>query len=82
MDPRVADALPMKVIYSVDQHIQGWRKAREFTASGPSGLTFSHFIAATYDPLLASFDWVFVASLTRIRNRCDDSEVGRISVGR
>jgi hypothetical protein len=57
MDPQVAAALPMKVTFSVDQHIQGiWRKAREFTATGPKGITFSHFIAASHDPLLASFD--------------------------
>jgi hypothetical protein len=56
MDPRVMAAPPMKVIFSVEQHIKGWRKAREFTASGPSGLTFLHFIADTYDPMLALFD--------------------------
>ena len=56
MDPAVAAAPPMKVIFSIDQHTRGWRKAKEFTATGPSGLTFSHFIAATYDPLLALFD--------------------------
>jgi hypothetical protein len=52
MDPHVADAPPIKVTFSVDQHIQGWWKAQEFTATGPKGLTFSHFNAA----LLASFD--------------------------
>ena len=36
--------------------MRGWRKAREFTATGHSGLTFLHFMAATHDPLLASFD--------------------------
>jgi hypothetical protein len=56
MDPHVSAAPPMKVTFSVAQHIQGWRKAREFTATGPKGLTFSHFIAASYAPLLASFD--------------------------
>jgi hypothetical protein len=56
MHSKVVASPPMKVTFSVEQHIQGWRKAREFTATGPSGLTFSHFIAATHDPLLASFD--------------------------
>jgi hypothetical protein len=56
MDPVVVTAPPMKVIFLIDQHIRGWCKAREFTASVPTGLTFSHFIAASYDPLLASFD--------------------------
>ena len=56
MDPAVAAAPPMKIVFLTDEHKQGWKKAREFTATGPSGLTFSHFIAATYDPMLASFD--------------------------
>ena len=56
MDPLVAAAPPMNVVFSLDQQMRGWRKAREFTVTGPSGLTFSHFMAATHDPLLASFD--------------------------
>jgi hypothetical protein len=56
MDPVVAAAPPMNVVFSIEQHMKGWRKAREFTATGLSGLTFSHFIGATYDPMLASFD--------------------------
>jgi hypothetical protein len=62
MHPQVAAAPPMKVMFSVDQHIQGWRKAREFTATGPKGLTFSHFIFASHGPLLvlASFDATMV----------------------
>jgi hypothetical protein len=56
MDPRVAQAPPMNVTFSTTEHSKGWRKAKEFTATGPSGWTFSHFIAATFDPLLAAFD--------------------------
>jgi hypothetical protein len=56
MDPAVVKAPPMKVVFSIQQHIRGWRKAREFTATAPTGLNFSHFIAASYDPILASFD--------------------------
>jgi hypothetical protein len=56
MDPKVAAARPMKVTFSSDEQSEGWRKAKEFTATGPSGWTFSHFIAATFDPLLSSFD--------------------------
>jgi hypothetical protein len=56
MDPQVAVASPMKVIFSPGQHSKGWRKAKEFAVTGLSGVTFSHFIAATFDPLLASFD--------------------------
>jgi hypothetical protein len=56
MAAAVREAPPMRVVFSVDEHIKGWRKAREFTASGPSGLTFSHFIAGTYDQTIASFD--------------------------
>jgi hypothetical protein len=56
MDPKVANGPPMKVTFSSAEHIKGWRKAKEFTAMCPSGWTFSHFIAATFDPLLAAFD--------------------------
>ena len=56
MDPAVAASPPMNVVFSLDQHMRGWKKAREFTATSPSGLTFSHFMAATHGPLLASFD--------------------------
>jgi hypothetical protein len=56
LDPKVASAPPMKVIFSVEKHSKGWRKANEFTATGPAGWTFSHFIAATFDPPLAFFD--------------------------
>jgi hypothetical protein len=60
MDPAVANAPPMKVVFSIQQHIRGWKKAREFTASAPTGLTFLHFISAAYDPILASFDTTMV----------------------
>jgi hypothetical protein len=56
MDAADRDAPPMRVVFSVEEHIKGWRKAREFPASGPSGLTFSHFFAGTYDPMIASFN--------------------------
>jgi hypothetical protein len=56
VSPAVRQAPPMNIVFDTDQFSKGWRKAREFTATGPSGLTFSHFIAATYDPQLASFD--------------------------
>jgi hypothetical protein len=46
----------MKVIFLSAEHSKGWRKAKEFTATGLSGWTFSHFIAGTFDPLLAAFD--------------------------
>jgi hypothetical protein len=71
MDPHVAVAPPMKVTFSVEQHIQGWRKAREFTATGPKCLTFSHFIAASYDPLLVLFD-VTMANIP-YASRCSSS---------
>ena len=56
MDAAVAEAPPMNAVFSTKQHSRKWKKAREFTATGLSGLTFSHFIAAACDPLLASFD--------------------------
>jgi hypothetical protein len=56
IDPRVAQAPPMNGTFSTAEHSKGWRKAKAFTATGPSGWTFSHFIAGTFDPLLAAFD--------------------------
>jgi hypothetical protein len=56
MDPAVRAAPPMRVVFSVAGHVQGWRKVREFTTLGPSGFTLSHFIAGTFDPAIASFD--------------------------
>ena len=53
MDPA---APSMKLVFSIEQRRRGWKKAREFAVTGSSGLTFSHFIAATRDPLLTSFD--------------------------
>ena len=42
---------------STQEHIQSWRKQKEKTASDNiTGLSFSHYIAGTYDPTIAEFD--------------------------
>ena len=39
------------------EHIQSWRKQKESTASdNVTGVSFSHYIAGTYDPHIAEFD--------------------------
>jgi hypothetical protein len=47
---------------SVDDHKQGWKKAKEFTSSGPSGLHFGHFKAGCQRDTIASLD----ASMTSV----------------
>ena len=37
---------------------EGWKKAKENTASGPSGLTFAHFIANAHDGEVSEFDFL------------------------
>ena len=44
-------------IISTQEHIRSWRKQKEKTASDSiTGLSFSHYIAGTYDPNIAEFD--------------------------
>ncbi len=37
-------------------HVQSWKKARESTSSGPSGVHFGHFIAGTSHAHIAAFE--------------------------
>ena len=42
---------------STNKHICSWRKQKESTASDTiSGVSFSHYIAGTYDSEIAKFD--------------------------
>ena len=41
---------------SIDSHVEGWRKAKERTSSGPSGITFAHFKAGIRDDVVAAFE--------------------------
>ena len=41
---------------TTDEYINGWRKNREATSSGTSGLHFGHFIANTYNDDIAQMD--------------------------
>ena len=40
---------------------EGWKKSRENTAAGPSGLTFSHFIANAHDDLTSELDFLLTS---------------------
>jgi hypothetical protein len=44
------------ITLSVEEHIGAWKKQKERTSSEPSGLTFSHYKAASKDKSLATFD--------------------------
>jgi hypothetical protein len=48
-------------ITTLEDHIQGWRKVREDTVTGRSGLTFAHFKANALDDELALLDATMVA---------------------
>ena len=42
---------------TIKEHIQSWRKQKESTASdNVTGVSFSHYIAGTYNPHIAEFD--------------------------
>ena len=41
---------------SVQSHSDGWRKAKERTSSGPSGITFAHFKAGLNNHKVAEFE--------------------------
>ncbi len=41
---------------SVEEHVGAWKKQKEMTSSEPSGLSFSHYKAASEDLSLTTFD--------------------------
>jgi hypothetical protein len=47
---------PISTIIETETHVAGWRKAKERTSSGPSGLHFGHFKAGTRNTLISSFE--------------------------
>ena len=57
---RMPDAIrnnpPSSKIITTEEHIKGWKKAKEKTSSGISGLHFGIFKAHIEDPILAEFD--------------------------
>ena len=44
--------------FDINEHIKGWKKAKETTASEPHRLSFSHYKAAINHPDLAAFDYI------------------------
>jgi hypothetical protein len=56
MDERVASAPSVSLAIPTDLYQMGWRRSRERTSSGPSGVHFGHFIASCSHTLLAEFD--------------------------
>jgi len=47
---------PTQAYISTEEHIQAWKKAKERTSAGPSGLHFGMFKANATDPELAAID--------------------------
>ena len=44
------NTVPPSTELNINEHISGWKKAREYTSSGLSDIHFGHFIAGTKDP--------------------------------
>jgi hypothetical protein len=53
---RPPEVTQMSLDLPIQSYQQGWGKARENTASGPSGLHFGHFKAGARDPGIAEFE--------------------------
>jgi hypothetical protein len=47
---------PLRLDITTPEHIEAWRKSRERTASGPTGVHYGHLIAGTYDMAIADFE--------------------------
>ena len=45
----------------LQSHVDGWRKAKERTSSGPSGITFAHFKAGLGDPRISAFETIMAS---------------------
>jgi hypothetical protein len=50
---------PVTMELSLPEHMLGWKRQKEATASEPSGLAFSHYKASAQDPMLAEIDRFF-----------------------
>jgi hypothetical protein len=48
---------PMDMDRTLDDHAQGWNKAKEITSSSPFGLRFAHYMAHTHDAHLSAIDY-------------------------
>ena len=48
---------PILWSFTLEDHIQGWRKVREHTSSSYSGIHFGHYMAGTYDDVIAQIDY-------------------------
>ena len=56
MPDAVKNAPPVDIELNVEEYRKGWRKARENTSSGPSGLHFGHFKAGAEHDGIAEFE--------------------------
>jgi hypothetical protein len=61
---RIIDQGPILSTISEEEFTYYWKRSREFTSTGPSGLHFGHFIASCDDSTLCDFDrWFLELSL-------------------
>jgi hypothetical protein len=52
----ISSSEPLSVAITTEDHSSGWKRAKERTSSGPSGLQFGHFITSTRDPWILQFE--------------------------
>jgi hypothetical protein len=47
---------PLRLDFTAAERIEAWRKSRERTAPGPTGVHCGHLMAGTYDAVIADFE--------------------------
>jgi hypothetical protein len=47
---------PLRLDITTPEHVEAWRKSRERTASGPTGVHCGHLPGGIYDPVIADFE--------------------------
>ncbi len=78
----VGNILFISAELSTAAHIQSWKKVREATSSGPSGIHFGHFIAgsthaniAVFEACMSGIPWLTVLTCSmETRFECNDSK--------
>ena len=56
MDKRIANAPPVCSAVTMEDHVAGWKKAKEYTACGPTGKHLGVLKVGALHPDIAQFD--------------------------
>jgi hypothetical protein len=66
MPDEIRESGEIEIGFEADEYIKHWRRARESTSSGPSGLHFGHEIAHTDIPELAELERLMLNTVLKI----------------